>query len=93
MPRDAILAINGVEIKGQGGRALGQAMAQATANAAAGTTMRVTIQRGDKVMEIEVTPVTANRDVVKVIRKADATPGQKAIAEAWLKQFPMSKMD
>lgn len=93
MPRDTILAINGVEIKGQGGRALGQAMAQATANAAAGTTMRVTIQRGDKVMEIEVTPVTANRDVVKVIRKADATPGQKAIAEAWLKQFPMSKMD
>ena len=91
--RDTILAVDGVEIKGDSGRVLQEAMTKATQNAAAGKPIRVSIQRNGKVMEIEVIPATANREVVTVGRKEDATAAQKAIGDAWLKQYPVSKMD
>jgi predicted metalloprotease with PDZ domain len=83
MVGDTILTVNGAELNGVG-RARAGALAAATRDAVAGTPIKLSIKRGDQTVDVEVTPVTATRDVLTVDRLANPTPEQKKAADDWL---------
>ncbi len=83
---DGIVAVNGTALTGDTGRALAASMAAATANLKGGTAFKVTVKRGDQTVDVEITPVTANRSIYTVERQPAATAEQKKLADAWLSQ-------
>ncbi|MFN8221223.1 MAG: PDZ domain-containing protein [Fimbriimonadales bacterium] len=82
---DAITAINGTEVSGsvpQIGRILGGALNQAKV----GETIKLSVKRGGETVAVDVVPANGTRKAKAITRDPKATPAQKSLGAAWLKQ-------
>ena len=81
---DQILSVNGNPLENGGRGGLAADMTRQTKDASAGTTIKLSIKRGDETLDVQVTPVSATRDIYGVERAANPTPAQKKLGDAWL---------
>jgi predicted metalloprotease with PDZ domain len=81
---DSIVAVNGVDLSGEPGRAGMAALTRDLRTAVAGKPIKLSIARSGKAMDVEVTPVSASRSTYSVERMANPSAQQKQLGDAWL---------